>query len=312
LTITSLGHDDLPLTGERDVPAESSDSRMAMTPLAVAMVLGLLLGALGMFAWLSKREARESISTAATQTAPAAPATTAPADQPATTPTPPPTKEFSERAVTPPSATAESAGRAGARAPAPKPKPPAAADSPASPAAAVRTARLIVQSTPDGASVTVNGRWRGRTPLTLEKLPLGSYSVRIVAQGYDVYREEVLLSSAEESRTISQRLRRSATAARTSQPPPRGTPTQPGARPTPPLAPVTTFVGSIFVDSRPRGAKVFIDGKEVGTTPLKMPEIAIGAHVVRLELKDHHTWTNSVRITSGEEQRVTGSLEPIR
>jgi hypothetical protein len=75
---------------------------------------------------------------------------------------------------------------------------------------------------------------------------------------------------------------------------------------------VTGFVGSMFVDSRPRGAKVFIDGKEVGTTPFRMPEISIGAHVVRLELKDHHTWTSSVRITSGEEQRVTGSPEPIR
>jgi hypothetical protein len=145
--------------------------------------------------------------------------------------------------------------------------------------------------------------------LTVDDLAIGNYVVRIVAPGYDVYREEVFLSSGG-SRTISERLRRSAGAAR--QPQSRGTSTEPGTRPTPPLAPVPGFVGSMFVDSRPRGAKVFIDGKEVGTTPFKMPEISIGAHVVRLELKDHHTWTSSVRITSGEEQRVTGSLEPIR
>jgi serine/threonine protein kinase len=308
LSITSPA-DDLPLTEpDRDTRFDGDDSRRPMTPIAIAMVLGLLLGALAMYAYLSKRDTRESISTAATPSAPAAPATTPPVDRPTGPQTPPPTKEFSERAVTPPGAPAESAGRAGARAPAPKP--PAASASP-SPPAALRTARLIVNSTPVGASVTINGRWRGRTPLTLDELPLGNYVVRIVATGYDVYREDVLLSSSQESRTISERLKRSAPAARGSATQSRGTSAQPGARPTPPLAPVT-FVGSIYVDSRPRGAKVFIDGKEAGTTPLKKPELSIGAHVIRLELKDHHTWTSSVRITSGEEQRVTGSLEPIR
>jgi len=312
LSITSPGVDDLTLAEpDRDTRFDGDDSRRPMTPYAIVMVLGLLLGALGMYAYLSKRDTRESISTAATPSAPAVPATTAPADSQTATQTPPPTKEFSERAVTPPNVPAESAGRAGGRGPAPKPKPPAPSASPSPPSASLRTARLIVNSTPAGASVTINGRWRGRTPLTLDSLPLGNYVVRIVATGYDVYREDVLLSSSQESRTISERLRRSAPAARGSATPSRGTPQQPGARPTPPLSPVT-FVGSIYVDSRPRGAKVFIDGKEVGTTPLKMPELSIGAHVIRLELKDHHTWTSSVRITSGEEQRVTGSLEPIR
>ena len=307
LSIASHGHDDLPLAGETDRESriDAAESRMPMTPIAIAMVLGLLLGAVGMFAYLSKRDSGEAISTAATQQGPSA---TADRSAAATTPAPP--KEFSEQAVTqpgaktPPSAAppvpADAAGRRNA--PAAAAKPPPSAPPPATPS---RTARLTVRSTPAGANVTLNGQWRGRTPLTLDKLALGNYVVRIVAPGYDVYREEVRLSSADESRTISERLER--TAASTA----RGTPAQPGSRPTPPLSPVT-FVGSVFVDSRPRGAKVFIDGKEVGTTPLKLPELSIGAHVVRLELKDHHTWTSSVRIASGEEQRVTGSLEPIR
>jgi hypothetical protein len=319
LSIASHDHDDLRFAADRgrEPPADAADSRTAMTPLAIAMVLGLLLGAIAMYAYLSRQEARETLATDATQ--PAAPTTP---EKPAGA-APTPSKEFSEQAVaqpgaktppaSPPGVPADAAGRAGsgrANAPAAAPKPRAPAPPPAA-AADPRTARLIVLSTPPGASVTINGRWSGRTPLTLDKLPLGNYVVRIVAPGYEVYREEVLLASSDESRTISERLRRSAAGARTSQPGSRETPTQPGSRPTPPLAPVP-FVGSVFVDSRPRGATVFIDGKEVGTTPLKLSEISIGAHVVRLELKDHHTWTSSVRITSGEEQRVTGSLEPIR
>ena len=71
-------------------------------------------------------------------------------------------------------------------------------------------------------------------------------------------------------------------------------------------------MGSVYVDSRPRGARVLIDGKFVGTTPLSVPEVAIGSHVVRLELPDHLAWTRSVRVAAGDAVRVTGSLEPIR
>jgi hypothetical protein len=68
----------------------------------------------------------------------------------------------------------------------------------------------------------------------------------------------------------------------------------------------------VYVDSRPRGAKVFIDGKAVGVTPLSVPDIAIGSHVVRLELPDHRIWSSATRVVSGETVRVTGSLERIQ
>jgi hypothetical protein len=72
------------------------------------------------------------------------------------------------------------------------------------------------------------------------------------------------------------------------------------------------FTGSIYIDSRPRGARVLVDGKPVGTTPMRLPEVSIGSHVVRLELEDHSAWTVSTRVAAGQEARVTGSLERIR
>jgi hypothetical protein len=50
----------------------------------------------------------------------------------------------------------------------------------------------------------------------------------------------------------------------------------------------------------------------MGTTPVSIPEIPIGSHVVKLELPDHRVWTASTRVTTGQETRVTGSLELIR
>jgi hypothetical protein len=179
--------------------------------------------------------------------------------------------------------------------------------------------RIEVRSTPSNASVTVNGRWRGRTPLSLEKLPFGQYSVRIVQPGYVVAREDVALTGGDASRTLSVRLQRQESA-------PRPAPTRPTpSRPTQQRAPAAStespepargrtgnYTGSIYVDSRPRGARVFVDGKAVGTTPISIPDVAIGSHVVRLELPDHRPWSAVTRVSAGKQERVTGSLERIQ
>jgi hypothetical protein len=160
----------------------------------------------------------------------------------------------------------------------------------------------VVRSTPTGAGVVINGRWRGRTPLTLDELPYARYNVRVVQTGYAPATESVTLSAGEPSRSLSFRLR--------AQPAPRAAPradSAPAARPSP-----GAFTGSIYVDSRPRGAQVSINGKAVGTTPLRIPEVRAGSHVVRLELPDHRIWSTSARVMAGEEARVTGSLERIQ
>ena len=70
--------------------------------------------------------------------------------------------------------------------------------------------------------------------------------------------------------------------------------------------------GEIFVDSRPRGARVFINGKELGVTPLRLAAQPVGSHVVRLELADHQSWTATAKVVAQKTAPVTGSLERIR
>jgi hypothetical protein len=175
---------------------------------------------------------------------------------------------------------------------------------------------MTVTSTPSGASVTVNRRWRGRTPLTLEKLKFGDYSVRVVLRGFTVGREDVALSQSQPSSNVAIRLQREAAAAAPPPPPVRPAPRS-GApvrnAEAPPARPAlgSAFTGSVFVDSRPQGARIVIDGKMVGTTPARIPEVTIGSHVVRLELAEHRAWTVATRVAAGEETRVTGSLERL-
>jgi hypothetical protein len=163
-----------------------------------------------------------------------------------------------------------------------------------------------VRSTPSRAGVTLNGRWRGRTPLTLQNLPFGNYIVRVVQKGYRVARENVALTSRAASRTLDVRLERAGRA-----PAVAAAPTAGSGSTTPPRGPVqpATFTGELFVDSRPQGANVLLDGKLVGRTPLRLPTVQIGTHVVRIELAEHRPWFSTTRITAGEVSRVTGSLE---
>jgi serine/threonine protein kinase len=274
------------------VPAQSS----RMLPLAAMLSLGLLVGFAVGYGVGSRGPGAEGppIATGGSQPA---------GSQPQTAPTTGPAgKAWSEQAVrTPPaSATADRTSAA---------PPPVGTEAPSStPASSTRrpvaaSGRLVVESNPSRAGVSVNGRWRGRTPLTLDELPFGKYAVRIVQPGYAVSREDVSLSASEPSRTLSMRLQRQQAAReapRSSAPAPAQTTAS------------QSYTGAIYVDSRPRGARVFLDGRSVGVTPVTIPDVKIGSHVVRLELADHRHWSTTTRVTSGQQIRVTGSLDRIR
>jgi len=280
-----------PSLGYTPVEVEAPTPGRSAAPVALLVILALALGAGG--GWflrgrMSPADPPATQSAAPTGAAGAAAANPAPAG-----------REFSEQAVAPaakPDAPASppAASPSGAAATAPrsstaKPPPPA-------------TGTLIVRSTPSGASVAVNGRWRGRTPLTLGELPLQSYNVRVVQPGFEAATESVALTSGTPERTLALRLQQRS---------PRAAPRPAAPSPQEPASP-SVYTGSLYVDSRPRGARVSIDGLAVGVTPLRIPEVRIGSHVVRLELPDHRIWSSAATITAGQEQRVTGSLERIQ
>ena len=79
----------------------------------------------------------------------------------------------------------------------------------------------------------------------------------------------------------------------------RGTPPSAAARGAAPSA----MVGSIYVDSRPRGARVMLDGRPSAYTPVRVPDVRIGSHVVRLELPDHRCLVRQHARHRGQEQR---------
>jgi len=305
--------DERPYTGE-PFSAESHDvperARPAVLPVAVVLIAGLLLGFMaGYFVGGRETIPPQRTSTAPTGQESAATQPTVPAPSSAAAPSrSSAAAPAAQAAATPPTVSEDSTPAASSSSAPGSSKPSASGGRTPPPAPVATTGRIVVRSNPDKAGVTINGRWRGRTPLTLENKPFGKYTVRVVHPGYKTEQSEFLLSTRDTARAVNLRLTREAASAPAAR---SGANARPGARPQEP-AQNGGYTGTLFIDSRPQGAAVLLDGHLVGKTPLRLPDVRIGSHVVRLELAEHQAWTASTRVTAGQESRVTGSLERLQ
>jgi hypothetical protein len=117
--------------------------------------------------------------------------------------------------------------------------------------------------------------------------------VRVVERGYAAETRRVLLDARVPAATVSVQLARAVPERARVAPAPK-----PGA---------TT--GSLFIESRPSLARVLVDGRLVGTTPLLISDLRPGPHGIRLEHPGHRPWTTTIGITAGQRQRLAASLE---
>ena len=150
---------------------------------------------------------------------------------------------------------------------------------------------LVIRSTPANADVLLDGRARGKTPLTVRDLPLGSYTIRVARDGYATAQRQVRLTAPQSTVAMTLRLRATPV---TSRSPPSST---------------DAGVGGIVVQSRPAGARVYVNEKLIGSSPLAMPGLPAGPATVRIEMDGYRTWATTVRVHAGEQARVGASLD---
>jgi hypothetical protein len=172
----------------------------------------------------------------------------------------------------------------------------AAATAPSAPAQPLGS--LVVRSTPAGARVFVDGREYGRTPVTIGSLSRGSHSVRVARDGYVAAEQRLTITAGQRAHSVTVRL----TPERSAALPVNASPARPASSP-------AGMSGVLIVDSRPPGAKVFLNGREVGSTPLELPAVPAGEHALHLELEGYRRWATAVRIVPAERNRVAASLD---
>jgi len=67
--------------------------------------------------------------------------------------------------------------------------------------------------------------------------------------------------------------------------------------------------GGLNVQSRPAGARVFVNNQLAGVTPIAIPGLPAGSATVRIEMDGYQPWTTTVRVGAGEQTKVAASLE---
>ena len=156
---------------------------------------------------------------------------------------------------------------------------------------------MLIRSTPADADVFVNGKPRGKTPLALRDLELGSYNIRVAREGYAADERTLQLTARRPTTSTTINLRAIATNRNV-----QGSPAKA-------VGDASAAVGGLDVQSRPAGARVFVNDRLAGATPIAIPGLPAGDATVRIEKDGYIPWTATVRVSAGEETAVRASLE---
>ena len=126
---------------------------------------------------------------------------------------------------------------------------------------------LAVTTVPPGATISINGQPSGTTPFRNDSLMPGNYRLRLELQGYEPLEGKVVLKTGEPL-TIEKRM--------------------------------VSIYGGLSVLSTPKGAAVFINGIQSGTTPYHSDNLMPGNYLLRLELQEHAPVEDSLVLKAGE------------
>lgn len=154
---------------------------------------------------------------------------------------------------------------------------------------------LSITSTPSGASIWIdNTQTSYTTPATIGSLPAGQHNLKLTKEGFYDFSQEITINPGQTT-AISVPL----------VPVPTPTPTQsPTVSPTP-----TQAYGSLFVDSSPVGANIWIDNSLTSSvTPATFPSLTPGQHSLKLNKEGYSEYSQSFIIVSGQVTTISITL----
>ncbi|HYB96746.1 MAG TPA: PEGA domain-containing protein [Vicinamibacterales bacterium] len=77
------------------------------------------------------------------------------------------------------------------------------------------------------------------------------------------------------------------------------------------VAQPTVYRGTLAVNADLPDAAVFVNRRPVGTTPVRVPNLRAGAHLVWVERDGYRRWTRVVTVPAERVTRVSADLEPV-
>lgn len=140
------------------------------------------------------------------------------------------------------------------------------------------TGLVLLQSSPDGADIEINGANRGKAPLLLPDLPPGTYRAKGSLAGYL-------------DRTVEFEVK--------------------DRVPLKVLVPLSSDSATLIVRTQPVGATVAVNGLTRGVTPCTLDRLPAGAAEVAISLSDYEVYRSAVKLQANEEQTIDVTLKAI-
>lgn len=138
-------------------------------------------------------------------------------------------------------------------------------------------AKLLVKTIPRGANVTVNGRYRGQSPLTLSLTPDIDYEIGMSKAGYGVTTRSLRLeSAASDSITVD----------------------------------LSARLGTVTVSVQPKDATVYVDGRARGTGKTTL-RLSSAPHRIEVKRQGYRPWTRTITPRPGYPQTISARLRSL-
>ncbi len=138
-------------------------------------------------------------------------------------------------------------------------------------------AKLLVNSVPRGANVTVNGRYRGQSPLTLDLAPDVNYEIGLSKAGYGITSRKVRLeAAASDSITVD----------------------------------LSARTGTLTVNVQPADATVYVDGQARGTGSTTL-SLSSAPHRIEVRKSGYEPWSRTVTPRPGYPQTLSARLRSL-
>lgn len=163
------------------------------------------------------------------------------------------------------------------------------------PKTAPQATSLKIETNPSDAAISVNGEFRGRSPLLLSGITPGKIQVQAGREGYFNLQKEVTVRAGESAQVALEL---------------KSAPVEAVPLETVPLkAPPPVQTSGLEITTRPPGASIFLNGDEVGISPLSLKNRPAGKLVLRLTLDGFNDLEEEMVISPGETRRAHYELK---
>ncbi len=135
--------------------------------------------------------------------------------------------------------------------------------------------QIMVESSPPGAKVFIDDSFYGRTPMKLE-LAKGKHSLTLKKKGYQLHKEKIKVRQRKLQRITVKLVKQKR-------------------------------YGKLVIKSTPIGAKIFLNDRFYGKTPLNL-ELAVGQYLLHVKKKGHKPHKEKFNVRHHKVQRITVKL----